>query len=462
MKDIINHMALQKRLVLLVIFCTALIFRIILINFYQIDKIATDAIGYHTLALNLADGKGLSLDQKPPFQKYFFREPGYPVFLSIWYKAYSLLVDTPVYIAEYHVDSSTYDAINHKEILFVKYIQAILDALACILFFLLISNILNSRYAFIIAFAFCFYYPYAVYTTNILRETLQSFLALSMCYALLQYFNHNKNKYLILTGILWGLLTLTFQVSQVFVLSIPLFIWIYKKSFIQAVKPSIIILVVMILTVSPWLIRTYSNYPDIRVLKSFGTSFTPELRNYTDAVTKAESFGLINKKQMDSIFTVNWYNLSDKEKFNLSWDGTITQRADSLNALVHEPIISKRKIKKYGTYFYKAWFPTKFLDISTKELISTRPIFAALLITPIMIISLFAFVGLLKFYSRFFKINIVFTTFMVLFFIISTEYRRMLPALPFVFLYGILGIIFVYKKLITKMKVAEIEEVLFK
>jgi hypothetical protein len=298
----------------------------------------------------------------------------------------------------------------------------------------------------LIAIAFCFYYPYAIHVTNILRETLQSFLTLAMCYALLRYFIFDKTKYLILTGVLWGLLNLTFQANVIFAVSIPIFIWIYKKRFIKALIPTVIVGMVMLLTASPWLIRTYQHYPDIRILKSFGTSFTPEYRDYYSSLVKAEYYGLISKEQMDSSYIADLRDGTDNELFKHSYDGTISKRADSLNALINEPFISRRKIEQYSIYFYKAWFPTKIFSIGTKELIKNSPLLAALLMLPVIIISLFAFIGLIKYYPRFFKINIVFTTLIPVFYIIATEYRRMLPALPFLFLYGMLGIIYFYYK----------------
>jgi hypothetical protein len=320
---------------------------------------------------------------------------------------------------------------------------------------------LNNKYASLIAIAFCFYYPYAIYVTNILRETLQSFLTLAMCYSLLQYFISDKTKYLILTGVLWGFLNLTFQANVIFIVSIPIFIWIYKKKFTKALISTIIVGIFMLITASPWLIRTYYHYPDIRILKSFGTSLTPEFRNYCSSLAKAEYYGLINKEQLDSTLMADLLNVTDNELFKHSYDGTFSKKADFLNALINEPFVSKRKLEQYSIYFYKAWFPTKILSIGTKELIKNSPLLAAMIMLPVIIISLFAFIGLIKYYPRFFKINIVFTTLIAIFFIISNEYRRMLPALPFLFLYGMLGLIFIYKRFCNRLNEKEIEKSIF-
>ena len=214
------------------IFLLALIFRIFLINVLNTDTIAPDGTGYYGLAHNLSECNGYILHG----EKYFFREPGYPVFLSLAFhitKLFGHETGTLVFDENFKIIN------NVPEIVVTKYMQAILDSFACVLFFLLILHIIKRKYALLIAIVFCFYYPYAHHVTHILRETLQSFLAIAMCYALLQYFKFNSIKYLIFTGIFWGLLSLTFQANIIFVVSIPIFIWIYKKSFKKTSKQCI-------------------------------------------------------------------------------------------------------------------------------------------------------------------------------------------------------------------------------
>ncbi len=427
------------------IFILALGIRVILINTVNHEYIAPDGIGYYILAHNLYKGNGLVFQEG---EKSFFREPGYPVFLSASFYITQFISKVEGQLI-YDDNSKILNRV--PELLVAKYLQAILDSFSCVLFFLIISGIIKQKYAIIISIAFCLYYPYAMHSAEILRETLQSFLLLCMSLSFLQYFYHNKWIYLIFTGFFWGLANLTFQATIIFAVSIPIFIWIYNKSFTKSIIPSTLIALSMLITVSPWLFRSYNQYSDWRILKSFGTSFTPELRKYSSSLFKAEYYGLMNHEQLKQTLEKEWYGLSDDEKFKLSWNGTITKKADSINALIKEPTISKRKIKNLGVYFYKSWFPTKYPNISTKELISQKPLLAIFFIFPVIIISVLAFVGIQKFYPKYFIINIVFTTFISIFFIISTEYRRMLPALPYIFLYGMSGLIFLYEKYINKL-----------
>jgi 4-amino-4-deoxy-L-arabinose transferase-like glycosyltransferase len=49
--------------------------------------VVSDAVSYDTMGWNLAQGRGLSLSTEPPYAPTMFREPLYPAFLSVIYRA---------------------------------------------------------------------------------------------------------------------------------------------------------------------------------------------------------------------------------------------------------------------------------------------------------------------------------------------------------------------------------------
>ena len=65
-------------------------------------------------------------------------------------------------------------------------------------------------------------------------------------------------------------------------------------------------------------------------------------------------------------------------------------------------------------------------------------------------IGVFAFIGLFVYYKRLYPILLIFTTFISLFYVIGSEYRRMLPVHPFIFMFGCLGIYFLSTKYYKK------------
>ncbi len=52
----------------------------------RFDPTTPDAAGYHTLAVNLAQGREFSLRPEPPYEPDAFRTPGYPLLLAAAYK----------------------------------------------------------------------------------------------------------------------------------------------------------------------------------------------------------------------------------------------------------------------------------------------------------------------------------------------------------------------------------------
>lgn len=436
-----------------IIFISALLFRIFLINTNHTDTMLRDENGYYRLAFNIASLNEYTLKNG---EKYFFREPGFPIFLSL-----------SVHIAEFFgcktgqltLGKNRLITENTSEVLLAKYIQAILDSVTTVLLFTIFSHVIRLKFAFFITLFYCFYFPNANYTAYLMRETLQTFYAICMCLTLVKYFYKNEYKYLVLTGIFLGLLSLTFFTTSIFVLSIPIFICIYKKSLKKSIMPSIIVIVFFLLTISPWLYRTYNVVQDIRILKSFGTSFTFELLEYQNAIIKAEYYGAITEKEADDL-RKEWYGLPDSEKFRLSYDGSISIKSDSLNSLISESFISKRIIKKIMTNIYRTWFPwpslfaREILDdfkTNTVSLLKNNTFLTVSSIAPIFMIGLFAIVGILKYFRKFSAINIILITFLIISFVIGNESRRTLPAVPFIFMYGIVGIMYIYNKLFKKL-----------
>lgn len=445
MEEVINKFALRKRLVLLIIFSTSLLFRIVLINTHQINKIYPDATGYHTFAVNLAKGNGFSLDQNPPFEKSFFREPGYPVFLGICYKLYGLIGDKPSYITEYNIDTLIYDSYQHPEIVFAKYMQAFFDSLSVVVFYLLLLLMFKNSFAFIIALLFGFYYPVAIHSTYLLRETFQLFITLCMSYSFALVLLKKKWFWLLLFSGFWAISNLTLQVTIVIPFFMLIIVWYYSKKIIRAVKVVIISSLLMFVIISPWLIKVYNYYPDLRIIKTFGCSYTQEMRAYQNAVWDYEASNRLTDDEGQRIFGI-FINSNSKTQFQKSFDGTYTHLADSVSNLnLNIPL--KFKIKKGISNFITSWV---FSDVGTRTLLNN--FYKSFILFVPVIIGLFAFIGIYAYFNRLLPILLTFICFISLFYLIGGESRRMLPAQPFIFLFGCLGIYYSYSRVILKSK----------
>ncbi|MBE0637790.1 MAG: glycosyltransferase family 39 protein [Bacteroidales bacterium] len=428
-----------------IIFIVAMVFRVVIINFVNTDKIAPDGTGYYHLAYNLSKGNGYLMHGEP----YFFREPGYPLFLSLAF----VITDWVGYETGTLEFDDDFRIVNKvPEIIAAKYLQAIIDSLACVILFLILTRFIKIRYAFLIGILFAIFFHYAYNITSILRETLQSFVSLSMCLALVQYFKSNSDKYLIFTGILWGFLNLIFYPNLIFAVTIPIFIWIYKKSFFKAIRPSIIIGIVMFITVSPWLYRSYSYFPDIRIFKSFGTSITPEYLNYYSALQTAAYYNYITIDDANAIFRNELVDgISETDRFKIYWDGTIAAKADSLLKMVNEPIVSYRKIINLISYSKNILPPT-----FSKYFIEKSMFVYGILISVVIGYGLFALFGFFFYFKKLLFLNIILITYISAFYVLASEGRRMLPIHPFLFTYFVLGINYIFLRFYCKLSETEV------
>ena len=74
-----------------------LVFRMVIVtSLKKATHFLTDGTGYHRMAVNLTMGNGLS--NGAALYSVSFREPGYPVFLSVGSKIYTLFGGTAAYI----------------------------------------------------------------------------------------------------------------------------------------------------------------------------------------------------------------------------------------------------------------------------------------------------------------------------------------------------------------------------
>ncbi|MDI6767599.1 MAG: glycosyltransferase family 39 protein [Bacteroidota bacterium] len=142
-----NLSMIQIRWLLALIIFIAFTLRITSISYLQLYP-TSDAFEFHTLAKNLSEGNGFTLDNIPTA----YRAPGYPLFLSVIYKLFG------------------------PNILIGQIAQAGLETIQCLLLFLL-GRLLYSSLAGLISAAFWAAFPVSVVQSNFLMpEPLFTFL----------------------------------------------------------------------------------------------------------------------------------------------------------------------------------------------------------------------------------------------------------------------------------------------
>lgn len=433
----------------LILFLVAFIFRMLLLVNSDHRIIGSDGLTYHKIATNLASGNGYSADQDQPYTPYFFREPGYPVFLSVILRGYELLSKDQLS----HIDSfdSNRESTTgyRQDIFWIKVIQCIVSSLSILLFYFILKHWLGCKRAFILSLMVAIYYPYAIASLSLVRETLSSFLllAINLIYISLKTpMRADTMKYLAL-GLLSGLLTLTLQLYVVFLPFIIVLSILYLKNFKRVIVMALLSGIAFCLTIAPWISRTYNHYPDIRIVKSLGTSYTHELKDYLD--TLYLGFRLDNHKgrdfYQDRMVAEYWQPAS--EIFTKSFSGYYSHQADSLKGELSAKFLagSKQKSSYYSSELMMRFRKTFLQPIWT---IQGESISASLsgehrhgmLIGIIFgaILGLAGIIGAIFYAKTTWLLFPVMLFHLVLFWAIGDEGRRMLAFRPFFVTYGLI------------------------
>ena len=171
------------------------------------------------------------------------------------------------------------------------------------------------------------------------------FIILLANIVLLNYLTHAKYVYIIILSILYATLILTFQIHILMFPYIILFLYTKEKNIHLTLKKSLIGFIIVITVLSPWLYRSYKYYPDIKIFKNVGLSFTSEQMAWVSSMRKALRYNLISR---DEFYTYMqwWYSTPEDLKFKYSFDGTYKQCSDSIKTL----IIPLKKKEPLGSF----------------------------------------------------------------------------------------------------------------
>jgi len=445
MTRILSYLIVSKTFQYTLLFIISLTFRIILGIYYNPHHIAPDGTGYYRIAVNLEKGNGYSISEKAPYELFFLREPGYPYFLAIGLNIFNFLGGDVEYLKAYNIETRTISEIPGS-IKFIRIWQAFFDSLSVLIFFSLLKLVLRQRYALTIAGVLSIYSTIGIYCTNILRGSFTLFLSLCFSYFLARFINGRKSKDLIIFSVFGGICILTFQVYKAIPFILFIFMIIYTKRFYYSLKTTIISGCIMLFITLPWVYNVYNYYPDIRVIKTFGSSFTHELRNYNIAQFKDMYYNSLDRSSID----FEW-NKPSKIQFERSFNGFYKMRTDSLNKLTNENIISKRKVKNAFSAARKTIFFNSIAPFKRKA-IKNYPVYTSLMILSMFVIGILFIIGFVQFYKKAYIVLFFFYFHILFFFLLGDEYRRSLPAQPFFLMFSILAIFFIYFRFIKKNK----------
>ncbi|MCB0490601.1 MAG: glycosyltransferase family 39 protein [Cyclobacteriaceae bacterium] len=420
-----------------VVFVTALLFRLILVFFVSTNYMLSDSIDYHNLAVNLVEGNGYSQDTTPPFRPSFYREPAHPLYLALAYGIYKVAGGDLYYMTDNR-------NLPRVQVTVGRIFLAILGSLTVVLFFWIVRHFLQPKVAFWVAIASALYFPLAFFTTQLMRETVQTFSVTLASLFFLRYLSRNRIYWLALFSFAWALSNMTLQITVFVVPLIPLWMKFNGFRMRRILWATLFSIIVALLFMSPWLFRTYRYYPDIRVFKTLGISQTYEFMAYVSGERYRLSKEYASSDSVDHLVQSiwkDWYKLDDFLKFQQSFDGTYKKRtAVSLPTSLPSVGFTRWIARIRNCWIESFWFveqPNGRLHMRPHSYYwQNREIswFALSLIG--LGIGWFAVPGIFLFSRRLWPCLLLPCCFLVLFPLIGSEPRRGLPVHLFILLFS--------------------------
>jgi hypothetical protein len=455
---------MTKIRIYLLIFLAAILTRIFVFVTTDRSYINPDSYTYHILAVNLAKGNGYTTNLSAPYEPNFTRDPAYPFFMSLVYRGYNVFHELTI-VPYDKIESNSLGGLlfSPDEILWIRLVQMILSSFSCIFFYLILLYVFKPKYALLIAILFAIYFPYTYNDISILRESFQSSLTIITSYFFLSFVKKNKTIYLVIFGVLWGILNLTLQTSLIIGFFFPILLLIITRNFRKTIVSTIIASLAMLLTVCPYLLRAYKFYPDIKVVRSMGCSVTVEKVNYYKTFIKLMDLGYISHQKFDSLKIELW-SLPEYQTFEKSFNGEFDKLTYNLHIKypIQASIERKYLFKKILVCAKNTWFKNLYKDTESR-FIDYLKRFDFLMLIPFflgILFGLLGFAGFVVYFRNTFPLLLIFFSIVSIFFLIGDESRRSLPAHPYIFMFGILMIITLYN-LWEKKSMNEIRNSLF-
>jgi len=428
--------------------------------------ISPDGTGYHNYAVNIALRGVYSPAYKYPYTVNFTREPGYPMFLAAVYKIYDIFGEpTLLNWDEYNVTTKTMKT-KKGEIQCAKYVQLILLIISVYFIYKILINLHSIGKARFISLLIILYYPFTSYCTYILRESLVTFLLALFAFCMVKFYLSKKQLYLLLATITIALAAFTWQVMVVFAPLILIIMLLSKIRFWQSIKYIILYAIIFISLLFPWFAYVYSYYPNLKIVTSMGTSLTPEVINWTNALLEAEYFGEISNEELYQIYGRGRTELPEAEIFQRSFSGWYSASADSITRKLNLSFKQQLQYKGYkafknlkGLFLQNNWTPfvEKFresISFITKGYSKTENKYDIIITIQTLVLNIlsiligvFSILGFIVYNKRNLIYWIPYLFYCALFYTIGSESRRFIPVLPWILYLSYYFIFYAYKKL---------------
>jgi len=399
-------------------------------------RMGYDAREYFTTAVNLANGDGYSVTPRgPPF---LAREPG----LIYFYAAHVWLYER---ITRHHVAYPTFQDLDvplfwwpqEKEsqgcVMLIMASQAVLQVLAVLFLYGMAARLFRPALALAVGLAGALYVPLVPYSEVLLRENLLQSLLMVTGFVFVSYWQRPTAWKAAIVGLLWGLAALTLQVYAVLGIcfAVPM-LW-KERPIGRALVRIVVMGLVFGVTVLPWILRAYAFYPDWRVAKSLGYSYTYEVRRNEGARAQA------NRMAPAPLYAqavappgtndeVRHFFYDSRAAFQQTFDGSLRRESNELT-------------RQYGT-------PRQAIGMQVAEFVLmpgyglwggfTRPSYLGLFLA--CVVGVFSLIGVMLCLRRYACLTPIYWFHVLLLPILMSERRRVIPIMLLIVLFAVVGL----------------------
>lgn len=249
--------------------------------------IVSDASVYHHLALSVLSKK--SFDD---FNAY--RTPGYPVFIALLY------------------------SISSGSVWFVLIIQILLNIISVVLVYKIAAAIFPRKIALLSAFLFAVDISQALYTVQLMTDSLFVFMFLVSAYYLCKSIKENNLLSICLSALFLGIATLVRPISFLFPFVVIFFILVLCNLKLKMkIVYSLLFGIIFIATISPWLLYNNSKYGETKLSSISGSNLLFYNAAYTEVYKTGKTIEEV-KKDFDDLAIKQGIDTTNTDPFKNS------------------------------------------------------------------------------------------------------------------------------------------------
>ncbi len=379
--------------------------------------VTKDSYGYNKLALSLASGNGLAYDMKNPT---LFRGPVYPLFLSGIYSIFGY------------------------NFTIARIAQSLLGAAMCLVFFYLSRQYLDKTLSKQVLIALALHPVLIALSSSLLSELLFTFLLGLSAIALTYGFGKKNNLAYFISGLLFGVTTLTRSITAYFapfLLCAQLIFYKNKKLILSHIT---LFLCGQLLLILPWTLRNYAVSGQFCPVatgggialwlgtytpgRGYDLGMNPEVyRKYEEVVGKGQSYTSIE---------------NDKKLFRASVENI---KNDPAGYILLIPVKLQRMfITSYSSFFNLHKIPLTDYLKNTRLILQMPfiPLWKGLMLFISVAIAAFGFLGVWQIrhnVEKFMPVLIIVAYFIIFHALSFASARSGIPVLPFLLIFAVVG-----------------------